>query len=73
MKKPKKPTLKKLPKQPKQTAPLKTWENYYARCEAVRKENQERLKQYNKAVKKIEADEKKKRQLIDKAKSLGKI
>ena len=71
--KPKKPKLKSLPKRPKASAPLSVWERYEDKCKEVQKENRERMNAYKKALKKYEADKKKKEDLMKKTQSLGKI
>lgn len=54
--------MKKLPKKPKASASLQTWENYHKRVKAVQAYNR-----------KLVADKKKKEKLISKAQGLGKI
>jgi 1,4-dihydroxy-2-naphthoate octaprenyltransferase len=52
---------KSYPKQPKQSASLNAWENYYDKCKEVDKHNAQ-----------LEADAKKKKSVIDKVKKLKK-
>lgn len=54
--------MKKLPKKPKASASLQTWENYHKRVKAVQAANR-----------KLVADKKKKEKLISKAQGLGRI
>lgn len=59
MKKPRKPSLKKLPKRPKANASLETWEKYNNRVAAIQKENQKSMSDYDKELKRFESDKKK--------------
>ncbi len=70
---PKKPKVAKLPKRPKQNASIQVWENYNKRCDVVRKNNQSKLKDWNKKCKQIDSDEKKKKAIQNKTKGLGSI
>jgi len=47
-----KPKAKKLPKKPKQSASLATWERYDAKCKEVHKHNSSALKNYHSSIKK---------------------
>ena len=73
MKIPKKPKLKSLPKRPKASAPLKTWQGYEEKCEAVRKENAQKIKEWEKAKKEVVTNAKKKEQIQKKTQGLGRI
>lgn len=55
----KKLTLKKMPKKPKQSASIKTKENYLKKVAEVKKENNKRKTAYNSAKKKNETLNKK--------------
>lgn len=50
----KKPKLKKLPKKPKASASLNSWENYLDRKKAIEKENHSTMQKYNKLKKEVE-------------------
>lgn len=65
-KKPSKPKMLKLPKKPKQSSSLATWEKYDARVKEIEKENKKRDADYKKALKDYEAEKKKKADLISK-------
>lgn len=58
MKKPRKPSLKKLPKRPKASASLETWKKYEDRVNAVKKENQKAMSDFKKEEKRFEAAKK---------------
>lgn len=73
MKAPKKPKLKSLPKRPKATAPLKTWEGYEDKVDAVRKENAKMLKEWDAKKKAIVSSTKKKESIQKKTQGLGRI
>ena len=73
MKAPKKPKLKSLPKRPKASAPLKTWESYEDRVDAVRKENAKSLKDWEAKKKAIVTHTKKKEAIQKKTQGLGRI
>lgn len=62
MAKPKKPTLKRMPKKPKASASLEAHKNYEKRAASVESDNKKRLAEYNKKLKeynKIESEKKK--------------
>lgn len=50
LKKPKKPTFKKYPKKPKQSASVDRWKNYHDKVAQIQKENDARMREYNKAI-----------------------
>lgn len=50
----KKPKPKKLPRKPKNSASLETWERYDQRCAEIKKENEERLRDWKKRKEKKE-------------------
>lgn len=54
MAKPRKPKLKKIPKKPKLTASAATMERWLDKKDSIQKENRERIKQYEKDLKKWE-------------------
>lgn len=66
--KPSKPKMLKLPKKPKQSAPLATWERYAAKVAEIEKQNKKREADYKKALNSFEAAKKKKAALINKLK-----
>lgn len=59
-KKPSKPKLKKTPKQPKASASLETWNNYYSRVKAIDNENVKKIAEYKKKESAYNAEQKKK-------------
>ena len=73
MKAPKKPKLKSLPKRPKASAPLKTWESYEDKVDAIRKENAKNLKEWETKKKTIVTHTKKKEVIQKKTQGLGRI
>lgn len=66
MARPVKPKALKMPKKPKATASVAVWERYDDKCKAVIKKNNERQKDYQKAIKSIETAKKKKELIIKK-------
>ncbi len=70
---PKKPKLKALPKRPKASASISTWEGYEKRVDAVRKENKKKQSDWKKACAQVEKDRKKRETIVNKTKSLGRI
>lgn len=48
--KPKKPTLKKYPKEPKKTASMDTWKNYDAKVKTIDAENGKKVQEYKKKL-----------------------
>ena len=70
---PKKQVLKSLPKRPKSSASYEVWERYEDKCIAIRKTNKRMLEEWKKKVAKIQANEKKKKSIIEKTKGLGRI
>jgi hypothetical protein len=66
MKKPRKPKALKMPKKPKQSAPLYSWERYEDKCKEVHKKNADKMKEYTAAIHKIESDKKRKAAIIKK-------
>jgi len=70
MSKVRKPKMSKLPKKPKQTASVANWENWHKRAESVQKANDEKITAYYNAIKKVEKDKAKKKNLIEKAKNV---
>jgi len=48
----KKPKAKKMPKKPKASATLATWERYDTKCKEITKHNASALKNYHSAIKK---------------------
>lgn len=48
--KPKKPTLKKYPREPKKAASMDTWKNYDAKVKAIDAENGKKIQEYKKKV-----------------------
>ena len=73
MKSPKKPKLKSLPKRPKASAVLKTWERYEDKVEAIRKENAKKIKDWETLKKTIVAHTKKREAIQKKTQGLGRI
>jgi hypothetical protein len=73
MKAPKKPKLKSLPKRPKSSASLSTWENFKKKCDEVRKANAKALADWKKAVSNIKAESKKKESIQKATQGLGRI
>jgi predicted patatin/cPLA2 family phospholipase len=69
MRKPKKPKMKKYPKPPKRSASLEVWNRYYEKLKEIDRENHKRLQEYERALKQIEVQKKKKEQLIAKVQS----
>ena len=63
---PKKPKAHKLPKRPKASAGITTWERYDERVASLIRENLLRHKAWEKECKQIDADAKKKELLIKK-------
>jgi hypothetical protein len=55
----KKPKLKKLPKKPKGALSPQQLENYVSKVDAVKKENEQMMKEYNSALSKAKTAEKK--------------
>ena len=70
---PKKPTPKALPKRPKASSSYETWERYEDKCIAVRKANKKMLDEWKKNVARIQANEKKKKAIMEKTRGLGRI
>ena len=58
MKKPKKPTLKKMPKKPKMTGTKASWDKFEAKAKEVKGENDKKMKAYESEVKKYDAEQK---------------
>ncbi|MCK4661353.1 MAG: hypothetical protein KAT68_00695 [Bacteroidales bacterium] len=73
MKYPKKPKLKSLPKRPKASATVQTWEIYEKRCQEVQKENATKLKNWESDKKKIDLGLKKKQKIQEKTKGIGRM
>jgi len=67
MKKPRKPKMLKYPKKPKQSASFATWERYWDKVKEIDKENQKRMNEYHKLIKQLDAEKRKKEELIRKA------
>ena len=65
--------MKSLPKKPKATAPLTSWDKWNDRADVVRKENRKKLSEHEKTISKLKSDQKKKETLIKKSQGLGKI
>lgn len=63
LKKPKRPKLRKFPKQPKAGSSLQSWENYKRRCDVVAKDNCDRVSEYNKKLSAYETVGKKKEKI----------
>jgi acetyl-CoA carboxylase beta subunit len=70
MRNPHKPKKIKYPKAPKRSASVEVWERYYERIKEIDKLNAQRMAEYNRKLKQIEADKKKKEALIHKISSL---
>ncbi len=73
MKAPKKPKLKSLPKRPKSSASLTTWENFQKKVDEVRKLNAKSLSEWEKSKKDIISASKKKESIQKRTSGLGRI
>lgn len=73
MKSIRKPKTKGLPKKPKVSASVESWEKWHSRVREIQKENRQKQAAYNSAVKKAKADKSKKDSLIKKSSSLGRL
>lgn len=65
--KPKKPALKRVPKQPKTSASAEVWRNYENRVKAVEGENDKKIAEYKKKVAAYEAELKRREAIKSKA------
>lgn len=63
LRKPKKPSFKKLPKQPKATASKQAWTNYEHKLKATEAENNKLISDYKKACADYEAEQRKREQI----------
>lgn len=64
---PKRPKAKRMPKKPKASASLSSWQRWEDRAKKVMKENLDSMRDYDRKVAQIKADEKKKAAIIKKA------
>jgi len=69
----KKPKARNLPKKPNAKAGVEKWEKWEKDAKAIKALNQKDLADYEKKVKSIIADKKKKAEIIKRTKGLGKI
>lgn len=60
MQKPKFPKLKNRPKMPKQSASAKVWQNYREKYDRIQKENDEKIKEYNRKMRLYKQEQAKK-------------
>lgn len=67
---PKRPKAKRMPKKPKASAPLSSWQRWEERAKKVMKANMDSMRDYERKVAQIKADEKKKAAIIKKASTM---
>lgn len=70
---PRKPSMRKLPKRPKQSASLESWKKFEDRVKEIQKVNRKNMADWEASKKRIDADLKKKAQLQKKTQGLGRI
>ena len=66
MKKPKKPTLRKLPKAPKMDASKSVWDNFESKAKEIKSENDKKTKAFNTELKKYETEKARRQKLKSK-------
>lgn len=66
MKKPKRPSLKKMPKAPKTNAQKTSWDNWEQRAKAVKTENEKKLKVFQSEAKQYENEMTRRKKLKEK-------
>lgn len=67
LKKPKRPSFKKMPKQPKASASADTWKAYENRIKAIEAENDKKIADYKKKLSAYENEQKRKESIKAKA------
>lgn len=70
---PKKPKLQSLPKRPKASASVSTWENFEKRCKEVQKSNAKKLADWKKQKQQIVSSAKRKEQIQKRTQGCGRL